>query len=90
MTVLILERVPPSLRGDLSRWMIEVSSNVFVGDVSGLVREKLWEQCCGALDGGSAQMIHRAATPQGFDVRTRNPRGRYAEQVDGVWLVRVP
>jgi CRISPR-associated protein Cas2 len=91
MTVLILERVPPGLRGDLSRWMIEVSTGVFVGDVSGLVREQLWEQCTGgALEGGSAQLIHPAATPQGFDVRTLNPRGRYAERVDGVWLVRVP
>lgn len=90
MTVLILERVPPGLRGDLSRWMVEVSAGVFVGDVSALVREKLWEQCCEGVEDGSAQLIHRAPTPQGFDVRTVNPRGRYAELVDGVWLVRVP
>lgn len=90
MTVLLLENVPPGLRGELSRWMVEVSAGVFVGCVSGLVREQLWTMCEGGADGGSLQMIWKAATPQGFDVRTHNPKGRYAEQVDGVWLVRVP
>lgn len=90
MTVLFLERVPTGLRGKLSRWMVEASTGVFVGCVSGLVREQLWDMCEGHADGGTVQMIWKAATPQGFDVRTHNPKGRYAEQVDGVWLVRVP
>lgn len=90
MTVLFLERVPSGLRGELSRWMVEASTGVFVGCVSGLVREQLWAMCQGRADGGTVQMIWKAATPQGFDVRTHNPKGRYAEQVDGVWLVRVP
>ena len=34
MTVLILERVPATLRGELSRWMIEPRTGVFVGKVS--------------------------------------------------------
>ena len=90
MTVLFLERVPEGLRGRLSRWMVEASAGVFVGCISGLVREQLWDMCKGQADGGTVQMIWKAATPQGFDVRTHNPKGRYAEQVDGVWLVRVP
>ena len=90
MTVLILERVPQGLRGDLSRWMMEVSTGVFVGRISGLVRDELWERTCEGVKDGSAQMIWRAATSQGFDVRTLNPKGRYVERVDGVWLARVP
>ena len=35
-------------------------------------------------------MMWRTNTAQGFDLRTANPKGRYAEQVDGLWLVRTP
>lgn len=90
MTVLLLERVSPGLRGELSRWVVEISAGTFVGCVSALVREQLWDRCVGGAEGGTVQMVWKAATPQGFDVRTHNPKGRYAEQVDGVWLVRVP
>lgn len=79
--------VPPGLRGELSRWLVEVSAGTFMGCVSGLVREQLWELCEGRADGSTAQMIWKAATPQGFDVQTHNLKGRYAERVDGVWLV---
>ena len=43
MVVLFMEHVPPSLRGKLSRWMIEPRAGVFVGSISAMVREKLWE-----------------------------------------------
>ena len=91
MTVIILERVAPGLRGELSKWMVEVGTGVFVGRLSALVREKLWERCeSEAYDAdGSAQIIWRTNTAQGFAVETANSRGRHAEELDGVWLVRV-
>ncbi len=92
MTVIILERVAPGLRGELSKWMAEVGTGVFVGRLSATVRERLWAHCEREAtgDGGSALMVWRAATAQGFAVRSANPRGRYAEELDGVWLVRIP
>ena len=33
MVVMILERAPPGLRGEMSRWMIEPKAGVFVGRV---------------------------------------------------------
>jgi CRISPR-associated protein Cas2 len=39
MVVLILERVPPGLRGELTRWFLEPQAGVFVGRVSAIVRE---------------------------------------------------
>ena len=44
MVVLVLERVPASLRGELSRWMLEARAGVFIGDVTAMVRDKLWEK----------------------------------------------
>jgi CRISPR-associated protein Cas2 len=92
MTVLVLERVPPGLRGLLSRWMVEVATGVFVGRASARVRDRLWARIAADADraGGSALLLHAANTPQGFAVRQTNPRGRYAEPVDGLWLVRLP
>ena len=42
MVVMILERVPAVLRGELSRWLTPVGGGVHVGQVSALVREELW------------------------------------------------
>ncbi len=92
MTVLILERTAPGLRGELGRWMMEVSAGVFVGRLSRLVREQLWARVADEAAGqrASALLIWRTNTAQGFDVRAVNPKGRYVEEIDGLWLVRRP
>ncbi len=46
MIVLILEKVPTSLRGELTRWLLELKAGVFVGKVSAMVRDRLWEHVC--------------------------------------------
>jgi len=43
MTIVILEKVPATVRGELSRWLIEPRKGIFVGQISAIVREKLWE-----------------------------------------------
>ena len=45
VNVIILEKVPKSLRGELSKWLIEPKAGVFVGKTSALVKDKLWEKC---------------------------------------------
>ena len=40
--IMIPERVPQSLRGELTRWLLELKAGVFVGRVSAMVRERLW------------------------------------------------
>ena len=44
MVVLIVTAVKPGLRGELTRWMIEPQAGVFVGNLSGRVRDRLWEK----------------------------------------------
>ena len=34
MTVIVLTDCPPSLRGDLTKWLQEVNTNVFVGHLN--------------------------------------------------------
>ena len=49
MVVMILERVPAALRGELSRWLTPITKGIHVGRVSPLVRDQLWDL---ALDKG--------------------------------------
>ncbi len=44
MTVVTLSKVPPSLRGDLTKWMQEIATGVYVGNFNTRVREQLWER----------------------------------------------
>ncbi|MGB3618207.1 MAG: type I-E CRISPR-associated endoribonuclease Cas2e [Catalinimonas sp.] len=90
MTILILERVTPSLRGDLSRWLIEIQAGVFVGRVNELVREALWERATGRADDGSVVLVWRANNEQGFELRTWQPKRYVPVNVEGIWLTRRP
>nr|WP_252831049.1 type I-E CRISPR-associated endoribonuclease Cas2e [Bifidobacterium catenulatum] len=44
MVVIVLTACPVGLRGDLTRWLLEISPGVFVGHLDARVREKLWER----------------------------------------------
>jgi CRISPR-associated protein Cas2 len=90
MVILILERVPAGLRGELSRWMLEPRSGVFVGNVSALVRDKLWEKVEKQARGGAALLVHTARTEQGFRVRSHGDPSRTPLDLEGLTLVRMP
>ena len=90
MVVLIVERVPTGLRGELSRWMVEPRAGLFVGRVSGLVRDKLWDTVCAKAKDGGAALIYTAPTEQGFAVRTWGERARELVDWEGLTLVRIP
>ncbi|MCS6803439.1 MAG: type I-E CRISPR-associated endoribonuclease Cas2e [Dehalococcoidia bacterium] len=87
MIVLVLERASPSLRGELTRWLLEPRAGVFIGNVSALVREKLWEQVCAKCEGASALLIYSAPTEQGFAMRLFGEPSRTVEDFEGLSLV---
>ena len=89
MTVLVLERVAKSVRGDLSRWLVEVRTGVFVGRVTDLVREALWKRATLRAGRGSVLMVWRSNTEQGFELRVHNLVDRIPVDLDGLWLVEV-
>jgi CRISPR-associated protein Cas2 len=85
---MILERVTPSVRGDLSRWLIEIKAGVFVGKVSALIRESLWSRCLKRAEDGTVLQIWRTNNEQGFDLRYHNPKDRIPINKEGIWLVQ--
>jgi CRISPR-associated protein Cas2 len=90
MMVLILEKVPATLRGELSRWMIEPRVGVFVGKVSAIVRDKLWEKACRGMKGGAAMLLYSSPSEQGFSVRTCGETSRIPVDMEGLTLIHIP
>ena len=58
MIVLILERVTPSLRGELTRWLIQPKTGLFVGHLPARVRDLLWQKIGKSAKDGAATMIY--------------------------------
>lgn len=90
MVVLVLERVPVGLRGELTRWMLEPKAGVFVGSPSGMVRDLLWEKVCKEAREGGCMMIHSSNQEQGFAIRIHGDPVRKVEDFEGLFLIRVP
>jgi len=90
MVVLILERVPPGLRGELTRWFLEPKAGVFVGRVSAMVRDKLWEKACRHANEGGCLMVYTSSAEQGFQMRSCGRTTRSIEDFEGLFLVRMP
>lgn len=89
MVVVVLTDCPPKLRGDLSKWLFEVNTGVYVGRVSGRVRELLWERICENLNKGQATMVYPAAVEQRMEFRVHNTSWTIADY-DGLKLMRRP
>ena len=87
MVVFILQRVKPSLRGQLTRWLLQPKAGVFVGRVSALVRQKLWEMICRESGDGACLMIWRTNTEQGFRIETWGDPQKTARDFEGLTLV---
>jgi CRISPR-associated protein Cas2 len=82
-----MEKVSPSLRGEITRWMLELRAGVFVGNISGMVREKLWEMVCQKIKGGAATLLQSAANEQGYRIRTFGDTNRKVKDFDGLQLI---
>jgi len=90
MVVMILERVNPGLRGEMSRWMLEPKAGVFIGKVSAMVRDRLWEKATKSAGDGACMLIYSCNTEQGFNIRTYGDNTRDIVDMEGLWLVRIP
>lgn len=90
MVIIILERVTPGLRGELTRWMLELKAGVFLGSLSALVRDRLWELVCKGVKKGAGLMVYRTNNEQGFDFKFWGVTDRLVEDFDGLNLARFP
>lgn len=89
MVVIILESVSVSVRGELTRWMLELRAGVFVGSNSAMVRDKLWEMVCSKFKNkGGGFLVQSANNEQGYVIRSAGATSKTIEDFDGLLLIR--
>ena len=89
MIVMVVTACPPSVRGDLSRWLFEVSTGVFVGHVSARVREALWTRVTAFVNDGKAIMAYSASNEQHVAFRVHRSSWK-PRDCDGLVLMARP
>ena len=89
MVVLVLSAAPASLRGALTRWLMEVSPGVFVGHLSARVREQVWELVRAYLGDGRALLVWSTRSEQHYSVASLG-HDREPVDVEGCLVMRTP
>ncbi|EGT5788296.1 type I-E CRISPR-associated endoribonuclease Cas2 [Corynebacterium striatum] len=87
MMVLVVTACPAGLRGDLTKWLLEISPGVFVGRPSGRIRDLLWERCVSLCKDGRAILVFSCDNEQGLDFRVHRHEWEPVD-FDGVTLMR--
>lgn len=88
MIVIVVSRVPTSLRGKLTRWLLQLKAGVFVGTLTPRVRDRLWDTVCQSVRDGWAVMLFAAKTEQGFDLMTHGIAPVEFEDLEGIWMAK--
>lgn len=89
MVVVTLNNCPNALRGDLTKWLLEIDSGVYVGQVSSRIRDNLWSRICELIKDGKATMVYSTRNEQHLDFRVH---GSVWEPIDfeGIKLILRP
>lgn len=86
MVVITLTDCPARLRGDLTKWMLEINTGVYVGNFNSKVRDELWQRICDNIQHGRAVMVYNTNNEQHFGFRTHNSDW-VPKDYDGVSLI---
>lgn len=89
MIVVSMTNCPPKLRGDLSKWLLEINTGVYVGQVNARVREALWKRICDNVGSGQATMVFTTNNEQHMDFYVHNTAWRPVD-FDGIKLMKRP
>ncbi|CCG42478.1 type I-E CRISPR-associated endoribonuclease Cas2e [Magnetospirillum molischianum] len=87
MLVIVVENVPPRLRGRLAVWLLEVRAGVYVGDYGAKVRDMIWRQVQENIGSGNGVIAWTAPTEAGFVFDTCGTNRRDPVDYDGFPLV---
>ena len=89
MIVICVSNCPPGLRGDLSKWLSEVNTGVYIGKLSAKVRDELWKRVCDSIRSGQATMVYSTNNEQGYTFQTHNTTW-VATDYEGITLMKRP
>lgn len=89
LTVITIKNIKPSLRGDLSKWMQEISTGVYIGNCNSKIREKLWKRVKENITDGEATLSYYCNNEIGYSFETYNS-DRKIFDYEGIPLVYIP
>ncbi len=87
MIVITMSCCPQKLRGDLTRWFVEIDTGVYVGNLTARVRDAVWERICANIGSGRATMVYSAHNEQKLEFRIHHAVWEPIDY-DGIKLVR--
>lgn len=87
MVVVSMTNCPPKLRGDLSKWLLEINTGVYIGHVNAKVRDALWERICDNIGTGQATMVFTANNEQHMDFYVHNTSWKSVDY-DGIKIMK--
>ena len=88
MMVIVVENVPPRLRGRLSLWLLEVRAGVYIGNFTRRTRERIWGEVVTMVGDGNAVIAWTAQNEAGFSFEAVGANRREAADFDGFLLVK--
>lgn len=89
MIVIVVAACPPGLRGELTRWLLEIAPGTFVGRLSKRVRERVWQRVIDGVGTGRATIIWTARNEQGLEFQTHGDPWAVTD-FDGLKLITRP
>src|SRR5690625_4419711 len=89
MTVITMSNAPMSLRGDLTKWMQEIATGVYIGNLNPRVREELWERVTQSVGKGQATLSYATRNELGYQFMTHRTK-QINVSFDGIPLVMIP
>lgn len=87
MVVISMENATARLRGECTKYLLEIKAGVFVGTVSAMVRDLLWKRITETDEAGGAVLIFSAPTEQGFRIEMHGFPKRKVIDIDGLFLI---
>ncbi len=89
LTVITVKNAPLSLRGDLTKWMQEIATGVYVGNFNSRIREQLWSRVGESIGTGEATITYAYRNEIGYSFDTLHTE-RTVIDYEGIPLVQIP
>ena len=87
MTVLAFDSAPNAVRGELTRWFLELKPGVFVGNVNARIRDLLWTRICDGSACRGVVMVYSDRNEQGYSMRMYGEPDRRVIDMEGIQLI---
>ena len=89
MVVIVIDNAPLKLRGELTKWLMEVKPGVFVGKITAMVRQRLWDKVYHSDGLTGAVMLYSMNNEQGFEMEMCGDPTRKVIETNGLQLIAV-